>query len=59
MSAAVYRYAIVLLLFGFLAYACTIFLDGIDYWVVELVAIAASALYAFQNLKSSSQVTML
>ena len=59
MSAAVYRYAIVLLLFGFLAYACTIFLDGIVYWLVELVAIVASALYALQNLKSSSMSNKL
>jgi hypothetical protein len=44
---------------GFLAYACTILLDGIVYWLVELIIVLASGLYMFQNLKSSSTSTKL
>ena len=36
-SVTVSRYAVVLLSLGFLAYACTILLDGIVYWIVELI----------------------
>lgn len=59
MSAAVSRYAIVMLSLGLLAYACTIWLDGIAYWAVESAVVVASALYALQNLKSSSTSTKL
>lgn len=59
MSAAVSRYAVVLFSLGFLAYACTILLDGIAYWIVELVVVLASCLYMVQNLKSSSTSTKL
>ena len=59
MSAAVSRYAFVLFLLGALAYAATIVLAGIVYWVVELMLVLASAIYAFQNLKSSSTSTKL
>ena len=58
-SAAVSRYFVILFALGCLAYTFTILLDGIAYWAVELLLVVASALYAFQNLKSSSQVTML
>lgn len=58
-SAAISRYFVILFALGCLAYTCTILLDGIAYWAVELLLVVASALYAFQNLKSSSQVTML
>ena len=59
MSAAVSRYAFVLFLLGALAYAATIVLAGIVYWVVELMLVLASAIYALQNLKSSSTSTKL
>jgi len=58
-SVTVSRYAVVLLSLGFLAYACTILLDGIVYWLVELIIVLASGLYMFQNLKSSSTSTKL
>ena len=58
-SAAVSRYFVILFALGCLAYTFTILLDGIAYWAVELLLVVASSLYAFQNLKSSSQVTML
>ena len=58
-SATVSRYAIVLLTLGALAYACTILLDGIIYWIVELLVVLASGLYALQNLKSSSMSNKL
>jgi len=51
MSAAVSRYAVVLLALGFVAYACTILLDGFVYWLVELLLVAASGLYALQHLR--------
>jgi hypothetical protein len=51
MSAAVSRYAVVLLALGFLAYACTILLDGFVYWLVELLLVVASGLYALQHLR--------
>ena len=59
MSAAVSRYAVVLLTLGLIAYACTIWLDGIAYWAVEVLVVVASVLYALQNLKSSSTSTKL
>ena len=59
MSAAVSRYAFVLFLLGAFAYAATIVLAGIVYWVVELMLVLASAIYALQNLKSSSTSTKL
>ena len=59
MSAAVSRYAVVLLALGCLAYVCTLWLDGLAYWVIEVLAVVASVLYAFQNLKSSSTSTKL
>ncbi len=58
-SAAVSRYACVLLSIGGVAYACTILLDGLAYWLVELLLVAASCIYAYQNLKSSSMSTKL
>ena len=58
-SATVSRYAIVLLTLGALAYACTILLDGIIYWIIELLVVLASGLYALQNLKSSSMSNKL
>jgi O-antigen/teichoic acid export membrane protein len=58
-SVTVSRYAVVLLSLGCLAYACTILLDGIVYWLVELIIVLASGLYMFQNLKSSSTSTKL
>ena len=50
-SVTVSRYAVVLLALGFLAYACTIGLDGIVYWVVEVVIAMASSLYSLQILR--------
>jgi O-antigen/teichoic acid export membrane protein len=47
MSVAVSRYAVVLLALGFLAYACTIVLNGIAYWAVELLVVLASVLCSY------------
>lgn len=47
MSVTVSRYALILLALGFLAYACTILLDGIVYWVVEFLTVLASALCSY------------
>ena len=50
MSVTVSQYAVVLLVLGFLAYACTIILNGIVYWVVELAIVLASSLFSLQIL---------
>lgn len=55
-SAAVSRYAIVLFALGFLAYACTILLDGIVYWLVEFVLVVASCLYSLQTLRAKTHL---
>lgn len=55
-SATVSRYAAVLLTLGFLAYACTILLDGIAYWAVELAIVLVSGLYSFQILRSKTHL---
>jgi O-antigen/teichoic acid export membrane protein len=55
-SATVSRYAIVLFALGFLAYACTILLDGIVYWVVELLVVLASGLYSLQILRQKTHL---
>ena len=55
-SATVSRYAAVLLTLGFLAYACTILLDGIAYWAVELVIVLVSGLYSLQILRSKTHL---
>jgi O-antigen/teichoic acid export membrane protein len=50
-SVTVSRYAVVLFALGFLAYGGTIVLDGYVYWLVELLLIVVSALYALQRLR--------
>ena len=55
-SATVSRYAAVLLTLGFLAYACTILLDGIAYWAVELAIVLVSGLYSLQILRSKTHL---
>ena len=55
-SATVSRYAAVLLTLGFLAYACTILLDGIAYWAVELAIVLVSGLYSFHILRSKTHL---
>ena len=55
-SATVSRYAIVLFALGFLAYACTILLDGIVYWVVEFFVVLASGLYSLQILRQKTHL---
>ena len=55
-SATVSRYAVVLLPLGFLAYACTILLDGIAYWTVELLVVLASCLYSLQILRAKTHL---
>ena len=55
-SATVSRYAAVLLTLGFLAYACTILLDGIAYWAVELSIVLVSGLYSLQILRSKTHL---
>lgn len=55
-SATVSRYAVVLLPIGFLAYACTILLDGVAYWAVELIVVLASGLYSFQILRAKAHL---
>ena len=55
-SATVSRYAAVLLTLGFLAYSCTILLDGIAYWAVELAIVLVSGLYSFQILRSKTHL---
>ena len=56
MSAAVSRYAFVLFLLGALAYAATIVLAGIVYWVVELMLVLASGLYSLQILRQKTHL---
>ena len=55
-SATVSRYAIVLFALGFLAYACTILLDGIVYWAVELLVVLASGLYSLLILRQKTHL---
>lgn len=55
-SVTVSRYAVVLLSLGFLAYACTILLDGIVYWLVELIVVLASGLYSLQILRKKTHL---
>ena len=55
-SVTVSRYAVVLLSLGFLAFACTIILDGIAYWVVTIVLAAASSLYSLQILRAKTHL---
>ena len=55
-SVTVSRYAVVLLSLGFLAYACTILLDGIVYWIVELIVVLASGLYSLQILRKKTHL---
>jgi len=50
-SVTVSRYAVVLFALGFLAYGGTIVLDGYVYWLVELLLIVVSALFALQRLR--------
>lgn len=51
-SVTVSKYAIVLFALGFIAYACTIALDGIVYWLVELAIVSASCLFSLMRLKA-------
>lgn len=51
-SVTVSRYAVVLLALGFLAYACTITLDGFVYWIAELAIVSASCLFSLWRLKA-------
>ena len=51
-SVTVSRYAVVLLALGFLAYACTIVLDGFVYWIAELAIVSASCLFSLSRLKA-------
>ena len=55
-SVTVSRYAVVLLSLGFLAYACTIILDGIVYWIVELIVVLASGLFSLQILRKKTHL---
>ena len=55
-SVTVSRYAVVLLSLGCLAYACTILLDGIVYWLVEFIVILASGLYSLQILRKKTHL---
>ena len=55
-SVTVSRYAVVLLPLGFLAYACTIVLDGFVYWLVELFVVSASSLYSLQILRKKTHL---
>ena len=55
-SADVSRYAVVLFALGFLAYACTILLDGIVYWLVELLVVMASCFYSLQILRGKTHL---
>ena len=55
-SVTVSRYAVILLSLGFLAYACTILLDGIVYWIVELIVVLASGLYSLQILRKKTHL---
>jgi hypothetical protein len=55
-SVTVSRYAVVLLSLGFLAYACTILLDSIVYWLVELIVVLASGLYSLQILRKKTHL---
>jgi len=41
---------------GFLAYACTILLDGIVYWTVEFLLVLASCLYSLQILRQKTHL---
>ncbi|WP_028903630.1 oligosaccharide flippase family protein [Prevotella sp. P6B4] len=56
MTVTVSQYAFVLFTLGGLAYACTILLTGIVYWVVELLVVLASGLYSLQILRQKTHL---
>ena len=55
-SITVFRYAVVLFSLGFLAYACTILLDGIVYWMVELFLVLVSTLFSVRILRDKTHL---